>query len=316
MQKNPIQVLVFGDINADLTMHIPTYPAEGDDSTAQALTWYSGGTGVNAAATFALLGTRARLVGRVGNDPAADIALRAARNAGVELSALQYEQQVATGLCSVMVSDSGERTFFAFRGANVNYAPAGITPELLAQANLVYVSAYALLEEPQRVAALRLVNMAFIERIPVVLDLALPPARRNRDLILSLLPRLWLITMNEDELQALLPDASTLPALDHLLAGGVAFVAIKRGARGCLLAHGDTRLEAPAPPVTAVDTNGCGDAFAAGCAWALLNRASLLEAARLANLLGALTATRPGAADALPTRKELLSHWDFDLELR
>lgn len=315
MGKDPMQVVVFGDINADLTMDIPFYPAEGDDSTAQALRWGSGGTAVNAAATFALLGARVRLVGRVGNDLAADIALQAVRVYDVDLNGVQQDNKVGTGLCSVMVSDSGERTFFAFRGANVSCDPAAMTPELLSQVDLLYLSAYVLLEEPQRIAALRLLNLAFIERIPVVLDLALPPIRHNRDLILSLLPRLWLISMNEDELGLLFPEQDMLQSLDSLLAAGVAFVALKRGAQGCLLASGAMSVEAVAPTVIAVDTNGCGDAFAAACTWGLLHRASLPECARLSNLLGALTATRPGAADALPTREELREHWDFPFEL-
>jgi ribokinase len=61
----------------------------------------------------------------------------------------------------------------------------------------------------------------------------------------------------------------------------------------------------PAFTVAALDTSGCGDAFVAGFLLARLSGAPLAQCATLANALGALTATRPGAADALPTRDEL-----------
>lgn len=304
-------ILVLGDINADQTLLVPFYPTEGDDATAQDLAWSSGGTGLNAATAFACLGGQARLLGRVGNDPTAAVALRAARRAGVDLSAVQVDAQAATGLCATMISPGGQRTFFCFRGANLHFDPAAITPALFTSAALLYISAYALLEGRQQAATLRAANLAAAYHVPIVLDLSLPPIRRCRQLIMELLPRLQLLCMNEDELRALLPDQpDPAAALDALMDHGAAHIALKRGAHGCTIARAERRLTVPPPPVSAVDTNGCGDAFAAGYAWALIRNALEQDCAALGNLLGALTATRSGAADAMPTRAEILAHLD------
>ena len=72
-------VAVLGDINADLSFALPQFPAEGDDIPADGVRWSSGGTGLNAAIAFTRLGARVRLVGRVGSDPAGEVALRSAR---------------------------------------------------------------------------------------------------------------------------------------------------------------------------------------------------------------------------------------------
>ena len=53
------------------------------------------------------------------------------------------------------------------------------------------------------------------------------------------------------------------------------------------------------------DTTGAGDAYVAGFLFALTRGAVPATAARLGNALGALTATRPGAAEALPERSEV-----------
>ncbi len=303
-------IVVIGDINADQTLFLPTYPEEGDSVTAQALHWSSGGAGLNAATAFALLGAPVLLLGRVGSDPAASMALRAAHEAGVDLRAIQKDEALATGICTTVVSADGQRTFFSFRGANVAFDPAAITPELANLAGLFYLSAYALLEGAQQAAALRATELAREQQIPLVLDLANPPLRHCRTLIYDLLPQVSLLCLNEQELHLLLPDQPIATALETLLKLGVRQVALKRGAQGCTVASADRYCELPALAVPVVDTTGCGDAFAAGFAWALYQDATLLECATLANLLGGLTATRPGAATALPSRGELRTWLD------
>jgi sugar/nucleoside kinase (ribokinase family) len=172
------------------------------------------------------------------------------------------------------------------------------------------------------------------------LDLCLPAIHRRRDLVLELLPEFELLFMNQDELRLLLPGYERDEALAELIARGAALVALKLGAHGCLVATRHTRLALAALEVDARDTNGCGDAFAAGFLWTYLRAGGaggghrgvalqgtlygeasvgaptgLLQCAALGNLLGGFTATRPGAADALPTLDELRAllasqpHW-------
>ena len=89
-------VLIVGDANADLSAALSRFPHEGDDALIGALGWGSGGSAANVAAALALLGTRARLLARVGCDPAAEVALRAARDAGVDLAAVQRDATLAS----------------------------------------------------------------------------------------------------------------------------------------------------------------------------------------------------------------------------
>jgi len=309
----PPAVAVLGDINADLTFAMPALPREGDDLPASALGWGSGGAGLNMAIALARLGAPARLLGRVGGDPAAEVALRAARAAGVDLSLLQHDREQATGLCGVVVTPGGQRTFLSFRGANVRYDPAALPLGLFAACGLLIVGGHTLLEEPQRAAALRAVGQAAEQGVPVALDLCLPAIRAAPAIIRELLPRLWLLSMNEDEMRALMGGQSVAQTTDELLAAGVQHVAVKRGPQGCSVAGAGRRIDVLPPAVSVVDTNGCGDAFTAGYAWALLRGADLSAAAALGNVLGALTATRPGAADAVPERAEILARLDRGL---
>jgi len=315
-------ILVLGDANADLSAAIPRFPAEGDDSQITTLGWGSGGAAVNVAAALALLGVPARLLARVGSDPAAAIALRVARAAGVDLAAVQIDAALATGLCFAAVSPSGERTFFSYRGANVGFECSPGQAGQLDGARWLHVSGYALLEGQQRAATLALLDAANERDIPISLDLCLPQLRAWRDETIELLPRLQILFANQPELAALTAvssktrstgekrdierhgDLGNLP-VEPLLSQGVGVVAIKLGPRGSLVANASARHYAPAIAVRAIDTNGCGDAYVAGFLFAHLHGAALDQCATLANALGALKATRLGAAEALPARATL-----------
>jgi sugar/nucleoside kinase (ribokinase family) len=318
-------VLVLGDANADLSAAIPRFPAEGDDSLITALGWGSGGGGANVAAGLALLGAPARLLARVGADPAAAVALRAARAAGADLAALQIDDALATGLCFTAVSPGGERTFFSYRGANANFDFDPGQASRLDGARWLHISGYALIEGRQRAATLALIDAAGARDIPISLDLCLPQLRATGGETLDLLPLLRILFANQPELAALTavdraaksepsanlehmpdpPGESGAPAIEALLERGVGIVAVKLGPRGCLVAETSARHYAPAFAVEAIDTNGCGDAFVAGFLFAHLRGAALNQCAALANAIGALKATRLGAAEALPDRATL-----------
>jgi len=310
-------ILVLGDANADLSAALTRFPAEGDDSQITALGWGSGGSAANVGAALALLGAPTRLLARVGGDPAAEIALGVARAAGADLAAVQIDAALATGLCFAAVSPGGERTFFSYRGANVSFEYGPAQANQLDGARWLHISGYALLEGRQRAATLALIDAANARDIPISLDVCLPQLRAWRNETLALLPRLSILFTNEPELAVFtaqrvkhenateLPDDISRLAVESLLQQGVGTVAVKLGPRGCLIASAGTRHHALAFAVDAIDTNGCGDAFVAGYLFAHLRGAALEHCAALANALGALTATRLGAAEALPTRATL-----------
>jgi sugar/nucleoside kinase (ribokinase family) len=298
-----MSILVVGDANADLSAGVSRYPAEGDDTRVNSLEWGSGGSAANTAAALGRLGAPARLLARVGPDPAAEVALRIARDSGADMSLVQVDGALATGLCYAAVSPGGERTFFSFRGANVELRPIGA--EQLAGASWLHVSAYALLEGRQRASTLALIELALSSGIPTSLDLSLLGLRAARAEIAGMLPLLAVLFANEQELAELCPGLSQPDAADELIRQGLALATIKLGPAGALIAGPGLRLRAPAFEVAAVDSSGCGDAFVAGFLAAHLRGAPVEQCCGLANALGALTATRYGAADALPTRAEL-----------
>jgi sugar/nucleoside kinase (ribokinase family) len=299
-------ILVVGDANADLSAATPFYPGAGGEVTLAGLSWGSGGAGVNTATGLAHLGLPARLLARVGTDMAAQQALRAAHRAGVDLGLLQHDTNRPTGLVFAAVLPSGERTFFSFRGAN-SACDARLDDTAVAGLTLVHLSAYALLEGQQCETALTLARQAVRLGVPLTLDLAPPPLRHCPERLAELLPCLTALFLNEDELALLLPNEQLEAGLARIHEQWrVPLVALKRGPQGCGVSAWGQWEALPALEVPACDSTGCGDAFVAGFLYAHSRGAEPLVCAALGNLLGGLTATNFGTADALPSRAKVL----------
>lgn len=152
------------------------------------------------------------------------------------------------------------------------------------------------------------VQMAYAAGCRVILDPApAPPASLPDDLYR------YLSVINPNEVEAahaltgipISDESDARRAAERLLDQGCRAVVIKLGDRGVYAATDGTRAVIPAISVDVVDTTAAGDAFAAGMAVALAEGRELADAARFANVVGAISVTRMGAQPSMPTRAEV-----------
>jgi ribokinase len=92
---------------------------------------YPGGKGGNQAVAAARLGARVRMIGSVGDDPAAEEATAGLREAGVELD-LQPSNE-PTGVALITVDAQGETTIVVASGANRSLQPRPTDGAVLCQ---------------------------------------------------------------------------------------------------------------------------------------------------------------------------------------
>ena len=220
---------------------------------------------------------------------------------------MQKDAGVPTGLMFTAVTPDGERTMFGQRGANPHTDPAAISLDTLRGVDLLHLSGYALLEAPQRQAALRALDLALRGGLPVTLDTAYLPALQMPEVLRQLPAGAGCLHPRPAGSVGDARRRGARGGCPALLEAGVRLAALKLGAAGCLLADGATRCISPAFPVDVVDTTGAGDAFSAGVIYARLHGLSLPALGVLANALGGLATTVPGAGTALPGREEELA---------
>jgi len=265
-------VCALGDLTVDVVVRLRRPLVRGGDTPAE-IHVTAGGQAANVAAWAAVLGAKARFLGKTGVDAGGRLARARLAELGVEVVGPVAGRNGA--VCS-LVDPDGERSMASDRGAAAELRAEELKPEWLAGCDHLFVSGYALLHEPARGAAARAVELARAAGSAVSVDLSswadirdVGP-ERFRAAVLELAPNA--VFANEDE-----------TAIVGGPEAGLTWI-LKRGVRGCSFA-GDER---PALPVAeVVDTTGAGDALAAG--WIVGGPdLALVAAARCVQQVGAM----------------------------
>ncbi len=293
-------IVVVGSLNVDVVVPLPELPAAGQTVLGSADHWRAGGgKGANQAVAAARLGRQVAMVGAVGDDAEGEWLTGLLAAEGVRTEAVLRATR-PTGQAIVLVTADGDSTIAVSSGANMWLSPAHLTPyrDLIRTARALLVQ--------QEVSAEVVAEAVAAAGGLVVLNPA--PAR---PVDVATLARVDVLVPNRGELAALtgsptVPgDADQLAALARSL-GTRGPVVVTLGADGALVVTDERQWLLPAQPVEAVDATGAGDTFCAALADALLDGASIDDAARWAIRVAAVTVTRPGAMAAVPRRDEVL----------
>jgi ribokinase len=298
-----MSVIIFGSINMDLVVRTPRLPTPGESLTGHTFFTAPGGKGANQAVACARLGAHARMIGRVGDDVFGETLRRSLGEDGVDVAGVT-SQPGPSGVAVIAVDDAAENNIIVVPGANgaVGSNDLALLDEALADARVLLLQ----LEVPidAVIAAARLARQ---RGVMVLLDPA--PAR-------PLPPELYaqadIITPNESEASALV--GTPVQSQEHaeraahlLLERGARAAIIKMGSKGVYWSDGAASAFAPAFRVAAVDTVAAGDAFNGALATALDAGLPFGEAIRWGLAGGALSVTKAGAQQSMPTRAELLA---------
>jgi ribokinase len=288
-----VSVTVVGSLNEDVLVRVQRLPGRGETVVGRETVLAPGGKGANQAAAAGRLGGGVAMVGRVGDDPAADRQLAALTAAGVDVAAVRRTPEAPTGTATIPVEDgSGENLIVVVPGANAELRPEDVDVAPVRDARVVLLQLEVPLQTVQAAAG--------VARGTVVLTPAPPQPLPG-----ALLARVDVLVPNEHELLQLAGAApgerspGELAALARTLTAGTVVVTL--GGRGALLVPaGGPALLQPPLPVRPVDTTGAGDAFCGALAVALAAGSSAAEAVATAATAAALSTAGPGARGALP----------------
>jgi sugar/nucleoside kinase (ribokinase family) len=293
----------------DHVYRVERMPRPGEEGVVLGARLAAGG-GFNAMAAARRMGIAVAYAGTLGTGPFAEVAARALAVEGIAVLRPRHPA-LDQGVCTVIVDAEGERSFLYAEGADGVVTEAdleGLTP---GPGDWFLLSGYALHYRGSRAALGR-----WLARLPGGTPLVFDPSpvapRLAPEMRRAALDAALWVSANAAEAEALTALADPAEAARALAAGrpegGGAVVRI--GARGCLVARpGGAPLHLPGHPVRAVDTTGAGDAHVGAFVALLAEGEAPAAAARLANVVAALSTTREGPATA-PTRAEALAALD------
>lgn len=276
-------VLVDNDEMQDLVSRLPAAPA----ST-------TGGSAANAIFNATRLGLRSTFLGKLGNDDFARTYRERFAAAGVDGSRFK-QAELANGRCLALVTPDAQRTLRTCLGAAMTLAPAEVSVDDFRGCRHAHIEGYLVFNRSLAEAVLTAarsagctisLDLSSFEVVACAREWLLEQFRLGLDLVFG----------NEDEVRALFQTESTdYAAHARALAAHGTLAVVKLGKDGAWLARGAElhRIE-PLRVPEVVDTNGAGDAFAAGFLFGHLRGLPLPACGRLAALLGAETVRHLG----------------------
>ncbi len=285
-------IVVFGSINVDLVVRVAALPRPGETVLAPSYDAVAGGKGANQAVAAARAGAAVRMVGCVGRDGFADLALATLRDAGVGLSAVAAVD-APTGCAMICVDAQGRNQIAVASGANrrvraARLDDAALGPEttLVLQLEIDHGETWAVIERARSRGARIVLNAAPAAKVPAA-------ALRALDVLI----------MNEIEAGMLAGGVSAgdpLAVARNVAAAMGVVTIVTRGKDGACAFEQGAAWRIGALPVAALDTTAAGDAFVGVLAAALDAGTDLAGALHRASVAGGLACTKPGAQPSLP----------------
>ena len=275
-----------GSINLDHFYEVPHLPAPGETILAESHSTGLGGKGANQSVAAAQAGARVVHIGAVGPDGA--WAVSRLKALGVDTTHIS-EVTAPTAHALINVDPKGENAIVVFPGANMRQSLTQLKTALLTAKR-----GDMLLLQNETNLALEAATLARSLGLKVLYSAAPFDAAATK----ALLPLTDILVLNAVEMQQL-TEATDAIALSP------ATIIITEGSKGgrAITAAGETRF--PTFPVQALDTTGAGDTFTGYLAAALQEGQSLQDALRCAAAASALTVTKKGTADAIPSRTDV-----------
>ncbi len=262
----------------------------------------TGGCTLNAARVLHKLGAPVRLAGLVGDDRLGEFLLSEVARAGLDPSGLRQRSGAITSSSIVLVSPSGERSFFHCPGATAETMLDDVADEDIAWADIVHLAGTCELNSLDITAFLKKAKQL---GKTVSLDVDYDPKGRWGERVRPWLPYLDYFLPSRKEAAAISGRSDVSENLQFFAERGVRTVVVKLGRDGCIARSPEGQiLKHPAFRVQVVDATGAGDAFVGGFLAGVSEGRALEECLRMACAAGALTVTALGASAGLKDRQQ------------
>ena len=302
MDQRPVTVI--GSYNVGLFLKGEHLPAPGETVIGSQFHEGGGGKGSNQAIAASRFGANTRFIGRVGFDKYGQDALAIYKRLGINADTIKVDPTIHTGISVILIDKYGQNLISVIPGANFNLSCDDIDSAMRVIADSAIVGFQ--LENKLEVID-HAIRRAHELGVTTCLDPA--PAKPLPD---DLYPCLDYIKPNETEATILTGikvtgQASAEEAGHWFLDRGVKTAIITLGEMGATLVTRAKTQHFYPPKVKAVDATGAGDTFAGALLKGLAEGWPIEDSIVFANHAAALSTTRLGVVEAIPTLDEVLA---------
>jgi ribokinase len=295
-------IAVVGSSNMDVVLTVERFTLPGETQRAQKLEFFPGGKGSNQAVSIAKLSKKnsnVYFLTCIGNDSYG----RALKDQYDKLNIKGYVVvDDNNGLAFIEVTKKGENRIVIYPGANRN-----LTKEIIKKHEEKLLEAdYILLQNEIPFESTLYSARIFSENGKIVIFDPAPVSGIEKEIFQFV----DFLTPNEEEIKLLTEKffgefVSYEDSYFKLKSLGVKKLIVKLGSKGVIYFEGDKRIEIPSFKVKAVDTTAAGDVFNGAFVVALHENLDIRKSLEFASVAAALSVTKKGAQNSIPSRKEV-----------
>lgn len=141
-------IAIAGNMLVDIVKNIVSYPEIGKLSFINEVSRSVGGCVPNTAIDLTRIDRTlpVKVLGKVGTDENGRFVVSEMQKNGIDVTAVCYDKDMATGFTDVMSIPSGERTFFCKKGTNATFSPEDVDLDAL-NCDLLHIGYLLLLEQ-------------------------------------------------------------------------------------------------------------------------------------------------------------------------
>jgi sulfofructose kinase len=294
-------VVGLGENSVDLVYRLPSWPSPGGaDSKLQVAGAQVrfGGQATTTLCTCAALGLRTAYLGAFGNDDHGQRLRTAMIGRGVDLHAAAIREVPNRHALILIDGRTGERVVLWQRDPGLTMTAGDLPADVIRAARVLHVDAV----DPDASLAAATMARAGGARVTSDIDRADAAARQ-------LIAAVTIPILAEHVPAALTGERDAAAALRALRLPHHEMLVVTLAARGAVVLHGTGDTErvdhVPGFDVIVVDSTGAGDVFRGAFIAALLRGDSPVDTVRYANAAAAVSCTKPGAMDGVPTAEEI-----------
>ncbi len=291
-------ILVIGSVSIDNVIYTDELPKGGTTVFGTKFISNVGGKGANQAIAIKRLGGEVNYIGAIGNDEEGLRIERFLKENALNSTLLKKKEN--TGIASITIDNkTAENRIIIIPGANLSLSKKDIDDNIDKFKNASYLLIQ--LETPIETVCYAL-KLAKKLNMTTILNPA-PYKALPEDIF----PYIDYFIPNEHEIDGYVLDAidDEIEKGKYMLAKGVKNVIITLGSRGALLVNKDKEILFTAKKVKAVDTTAAGDSFVGTFVNELNKNKSIEKAIEFAIKASAITVTKRGAIQSLPTKEEV-----------
>lgn len=289
-------VSVIGELNLDVILSgLPRELTLEREHLASDLRITLGSSSAIFAHNLCSLGNKVGFSSLIGGDPLGEICLKRLEEIGVDVSRVRKDSSRLTGL-TIILPQGKQRYILTYPGTMFAMSGTDLNLEYIFGGKHLHVASYYL-QKGLQASLPEIFRKAKEAGLTTSLDTNDDPEDRWGSQIQEVLRHTDVLLPNERE-ACKLAGVDDAERAAEWLAEKVRIVVVKRGSKGALARAGRERFVATPPAVEVADHVGAGDSFDAGFIHQFIRGKSIEECLAFANIVGALSVTRPGGTEA------------------